>query len=75
MPVGATKFARHTHSPTQPATKFAQHDPSIGSSAKYFAQRAIKRRIWAILSTQGELFRAHTHDKAVLGELFAHRTQ
>ena len=40
------------------AKKFAQHCPSGGSSAKKFARQAQKRRIWAILSERGELFRA-----------------
>ncbi len=38
--------------------KFAQHGPSSGLSAKKFAQQAQKRRIWGVLSAQGELFRA-----------------
>ena len=53
-------------SPTRPGTapvgakNFAQHQPSSDISAKNFAQQAQKRRIWANLSAQGELFRAFT---------------
>ena len=42
------------------AKNFAQHQPSSDISAKNFAQQAQKRRIWANLSAQGELFRAFT---------------
>ena len=55
-PAGATKFARYTLSPTQPVTKFAQQPQ--------------KHQIWGVSNAQGELFHAHTHDQAVLGELF-----
>ena len=55
-PAGATKFARYALSPTQPVTKFAQQPQ--------------KHQIWGVSSAQGELFHAHTHDQAVLGELF-----
>ena len=55
-PASATKFAQHGPSPTQPVTKFAQQPQ--------------KRQIWGVSSAQGELFHAHTHDQAVLGELF-----
>lgn len=41
--------------PTQPVTKFAQQPQ--------------KHQIWGVSSAQGELFHAHTHDQAVLGEL------
>ena len=54
-PAGATKFAQHALSPTQPATKFTQQPQ--------------KHQIWGVSSAQGELFHAHTHDRAVLGEL------
>ena len=68
-PTGATKFAQYALSPTQPATKFAQCNRSIGVSAKKFARQAIKRHFWGIFRGLGELFHAHTHDRAVLGEL------
>ena len=41
--------------------KLDQHGRSSRISAKILAQRAIKRQFWAIVSTQGELFRARTH--------------
>ena len=34
------------------------------------AQQAQKRRIWGVVSVQGELFRAHTHHQTKQGELF-----
>jgi hypothetical protein len=40
------------------AKKLAQHDPHNGTSAKKLAQQAQKRRIWGVVSAQGELFRA-----------------
>ena len=52
------------------AKKFARQWASSSISAKNFAQHAIKRPFWAILSTQGELFRAHAHHQAAQGELF-----
>ena len=55
-PAGVTEFARYALSPTPPVTKFAQQPQ--------------KRQIWGVSSAQGELFHAHTHDQAVLGELF-----
>ena len=55
-PASATKFARYALSPTQPITKFAQQPQ--------------KRHIWGVSSAQGELCHAHTHDQAMLGELF-----
>lgn len=39
------------------AKKLAQHGPFRGLSAKKLAQQAQKRRIWGVLSAQGELFR------------------
>ena len=50
--------------PTRPgamsvgARKFAQQGACSGSSAKKLAQQGQKHRIWGVLSTQGELFRA-----------------
>lgn len=50
--------------PTRPgamsvgARKFAQQGACSGSSAKKLAQRGQKHRIWGVLSTQGEVFRA-----------------
>ena len=38
------------------AKNLAQHGPSSGSSAKKLAQHAQIRRIWGVLSAQGELF-------------------
>ena len=46
-----------------------------GCSAKNFAQHAIKHRFWAILSTLGELFRAHTHTRPRRANFFAHSTR
>ena len=40
------------------AKKFAQHHPSTGTSATKLAQQATKPQFQAILSAQGELFRA-----------------
>ena len=58
--LGAKKFAQHLPSSGISAKKLARHGPSGGSSAKKLAQHAQKRRIWANLSAQGELFRAFT---------------
>ena len=68
-------LARDKDRPTHPfrsssAKKFARQWASSSISAKNFAQHAIKRPFWAILSTQGELFRAHAHHQAAQGELF-----
>ena len=52
------------------AIEFAQHHPYSGISAKNFAQQVQKRRIWGVVSAQGELFRAHTHHQTKQGELF-----
>ena len=60
--------ARPSNAP--PAKKFAQHAPSNAPPAKKFAQHARKHQFWAIMSTQGELFRAHTHHQTPQGELF-----
>ena len=56
--LSAKKLAQHGPSSSLSAKKFAQHGPSSGLSAKKFAQQAQKRRIWGVLSAQGELFRA-----------------
>ena len=40
------------------AKKLAQHNPFSGISAKKFAQHARKHQFWAIMTPQGELFRA-----------------
>lgn len=53
-PAGATKFAQHGPSPTQPATKFAQH--------------ATNSQFWAIFRALGELFRARAHHQTEQGE-------
>ena len=55
---GATELAQHAPFRSCSAKNFAQRSPSCGVFAKKFAQHAIKRSFWAILSTQGELFRA-----------------
>jgi len=55
------------------AKKLALHTPSSCVSAKKLAQRARKRQFWAIVSAQGELFRAHTHHQTTQGELFRAR--
>ena len=61
--------ARHTAQQTHPA---GSHDCW---SAKILAQRAIKRQFLAIVSTQGELFRARTHIRPSRATNFAHSTQ
>ena len=66
--------------PTRPgamsvgAKKLAQHDPSSGSSAKKLAQRDQKGRNWAVLSPQGELFRAFALIQRRRANFFAHGT-
>ena len=57
------------------AKKLAQHRPSSNSSAKKLAPRARKRRFWAILSAQGELFRAHAHIRPRRANFFAHEAR
>ena len=61
--------ARHTAQQTRPAR------PPSGISAKILARCAIKRQFLAIVSTQGELFRARTHIRASRATNIAHRTQ
>ena len=82
LPAAALQWAlprdkvRPTHPFRSSSTKnFAQHGPFSDSSAKNFAQHAIKRRLWAILSKQGELFRAHPHIRPRRANFFAHRAQ
>ena len=67
----AKNFAQHGPFRSSSAKNFAQHGPFRSSSAKNFAQHAIKRRFWAILSTLGELFRAHTHTRPRRENFFA----
>ena len=74
-PVGETFFVQHEAYLALCETKFAQRSPSRGIVAKKLAQHAIKRRLWAFLSTQGELFRARTHISPRRVNFFAHRTQ
>ena len=69
-PADATRFARYALSPTQPVTKFAQQPAFSCSPVTKFAQQPQKHQIWGVSSAQGELCHAHTHDQAVLGELF-----
>ena len=63
--------------PTRPgamsvaAKKFAQHGASSGSSAKKLAQQGQKHRIWGVLSTQGELFRAFALKQCRRANFFA----
>ena len=71
----AKKLAQHGPFRSSSAKNFAQHGPFRSSSAKNFAQHAIKRRFWAILSTLGELFRAHTHTRPRRENFFAHSTR
>ena len=64
------------------ATKFAQRGPSSGISAKKLAQQAQKRRIWGVVSAQGELFRAQgpahgnfaTNDTSAATDVDQHET-
>ena len=65
----ATKFARRGASTVVSAKKFAQRSPYYGISAKKLAQHATNRRFWAVLNSQGELFRAHSHQQTKQGEL------
>ena len=53
------------------AKKFAQHGASSGSSAKKLAQQGQKHRIWGVLSTQGELFRAFALKQCRRANFFA----
>ena len=57
------------------AKKLAQHRPSSGSSAKKLAQHARKRQFWAIVSAQGELFRARAHIRPSRAKFFAHEAR
>ena len=52
------------------AKKFARHAPSNAPPAKKFAHHARKHQFWAIMTPQGELFRAHTHHQTTQGELY-----
>ena len=68
MPVEGPRYQAHgtTNSPggiprLLVREKLDQHGCSSRISAKILAQLAIKRQFWAIVSTQGELFRAYTH--------------
>lgn len=58
MSVGARKFAQQGACSGSSAKKLAQQGPHNGTSAKKLAQRGQKHRIWGVLSTQGEVFRA-----------------
>ena len=53
----------------------AQRGPSSRISAKKLAQQAQKCRILAVLSAQGELFRAHTHIRPRRANFFAHEAR
>ena len=55
--------------------KLARHSLFSRISAKILAQRAIKRQLLAIVSTQDELFRARTHIRPSRATNFAHSTQ
>ena len=63
--------------PTRPgamsvgARKFAQQGACSGSSAKKLAQQGQKHRIWGVLSTQGELFRAFALKQCRRANFFA----
>ena len=63
--------------PTRPgamsvgARKFAQQGACSGSSAKKLAQQGQKHRIWCVLSTQGELFRAFALKQCRRANFFA----
>ena len=57
-PLGAMQFAQPEAFQAPCAKKFAPHGPNTGTSAKKLAQRGQKHRIWGVLSTQGEVFRA-----------------
>ena len=65
----ATKFARRGAFTVVSAKKFAQRSPYYGVFAKKLAQHATNSRFWAVLNSQGELFRAHTHQQTKQGEL------
>ncbi|MBS4939779.1 MAG: hypothetical protein KHZ63_09120 [Actinomyces sp.] len=57
------------------AKKFAQHGPYTGTSAKKLAPQAQKRRMWGVLSSQGELFRAWVLKQSRRANFFVHRTR
>ena len=63
--------------PTRPgamsvgARKFAQQGACSGSSAKKLAQQGQKHRIWGVLSTQGEVFRAFALKQCRRANFFA----
>ena len=65
----ATEFTRHEAFAGSLAKKFAQQPALLGTPAKKLAQHATNRRFWAVLSSQGELFRAHSHQQTKQGEL------
>ena len=71
MSVGAKEFAQHGPYNGTFAKKLAQHGPHNGTSAKKLAPQAQKRRIWGVLSAQGELFRAFVLKQSRRANFFA----
>ena len=63
---GISGLVRDKIRPTQPLERHCHEK---------LAQHATNRRLWAFLSTQGELFRARTHISPRRVNFFAHRTQ
>ena len=61
---------------SQPEVRGAASKTGAGAvGAKKLAPRARKRRFWAILSAQGELFRAHAHIRPRRANFFAHEAR
>lgn len=71
MSVGARKFAQQGACSGSSAKKLAQQGPHNGTSAKKLAQQGQKHRIWGVLSTQGELFRAFALKQCRRANFFA----
>ena len=59
--------ARGLHRCFREKTRPAQ--PLLRCFREKLAQHATNRRFWAVLNSQGELFRAHTHQQTKQGEL------
>ena len=70
--LGATQFAQHEAFQALRAKKLAQQTHARVVFAKKLAQQGQKRRIWGVLSTQGELFRAVALKQRHRANFFAH---
>ena len=69
------RIASKTNAGPIGAKKLAQHSPSSDISAKKLAQQAQKRRIWANLSTLGELSRTFAMTQRRRANIVAHQTR